>query len=104
MQTRKLEIACPVCKSTEVVYSCTPMCCFNHVCGGCKTTFEPVTAATGEKLPGVAPPDPPPDGSDPTVACDNCESTAVYMAETGSLICTDCGALLELELTEIAPG
>ncbi|MCW5978235.1 MAG: hypothetical protein KIT09_09170 [Bryobacteraceae bacterium] len=102
--TRKLAIACPVCGSRDVFYSCTPNCCFNHVCGNCRTTFEPVTAATGGSLPGVAPPDPPPEASDPTAACAKCQSIAVYMTAEGSLVCGDCGALLALELTEVSPG
>lgn len=104
MKTRKLKIACPVCSSNEVFYSCTPNCCFNHVCADCGTTFEPLTRATGGQLTGVQPPDPLPEAADPTAACARCDSTAVYLTETGSLVCAKCGTLLELELTEIAPG
>lgn len=104
MKTRKLEIACPVCGSGEVFYSCTPNCCFNHVCGNCGTTFEPVTTAQGGTLSGVVPPDPLPEAADPTASCAKCDSTAVYMTADGSLVCGQCGALLALELTGIAPG
>lgn len=104
MNTRKLEIACPSCGSREVFYSCTPNCCFNHVCASCRTTFEPVTRATGGTLSGVLPPDPLPDPADPTAACARCDSTAVYMAGDDSFVCAKCGALLALELTEVAPG
>ena len=104
MKTRKLEIACPVCASTGVFYSCTPNCCFNHVCENCGTTFEPVTKARGGTVSGVIPPDPLPEAADPTAACARCDSTAVYLGEDGSPVCARCGALLELELTEIAPG
>ena len=104
MPVRRLAIACPLCGSNEVVYSCTPNCCFNHVCAACGATFEPVTAATGAMLPGVRPPEPPPEASDPTAACAKCDSTAVYMTDDGSLVCANCGALLTLELTEVAPG
>lgn len=104
MKTRKLKIACPVCNSNEVFYSCTPNCCFNHVCADCGTTFEPVTRAKGGQLTGVQPPDPLPEAADPTAACARCDSTAVYLTETAALVCAKCGSLLELELTEIAPG
>ncbi len=104
MKTRKLEIRCPLCGSAEVAYTCTPNCCFNHVCGSCGATFEPVTKAAGGTVSGVVPPDPPPDASDPTAACARCASTAVFMAADDSLVCSDCGALLSLELTEISPG
>lgn len=104
MKTRKLELACPVCGSGGVFYTCTPNCCFNHVCGECGATFEPATRAAGGVRKGILPPDPLPDAADPTVACARCESTAVYLAEDGALVCAACGALLALEITEVAPG
>lgn len=102
MQTRKLELACPACHSAEVYYTCTPNCCFNHVCSSCGTTFEPVSKSTGATRNGVTPPDPLPDATDPTVACGRCDSTAVYMFGETELVCAHCGSLLELEYTEIA--
>ena len=104
MQTRKLVLACPVCRSGEVFYSCTPNCCFNHVCAGCGTTFEPVTTLAGGTVSGVLPPDPVPEPGDPTVACARCESTDVYAIDDRALVCAGCGALLKLEITGIAPG
>ena len=104
IQTRKLAIACPQCASADVFYSCTPNCCFNHVCGDCGTTFEPATIAAGASLRGILPPDPPPDATDPTAECAKCTSTAVYQLEDGGLVCGNCGATLNLEITEIAPG
>jgi DNA-directed RNA polymerase subunit RPC12/RpoP len=104
VNTRKLEIACPVCGSREVVYSCTPNGCFNHVCAECHATFEPVTAAAGGTLSGVQPPAAAPEPGDPTAACARCGATAVCMTENGGLVCVKCGALLALELTEVTPG
>lgn len=97
-------MACPGCASTDVYYTCTPNCCFNHVCGNCGTTFEPVTRATGQTLAGVVPPDPLPEPADPTVACAKCDATSVYRAEGETLVCARCGSALVLEFTEIAPG
>ncbi len=97
-------MACPVCGATEVYYTCTPNCCFNHVCGACGSTFEPVTKATGETVTGVRAPEPLPEAADPTVACARCEATSVYLAEPGRLVCGGCGAVLVLEFTEIAPA
>jgi len=102
VKTRKLELACPACQSTEVFYSCTPNCCFNHVCSSCGASFEPVTKFRGPAQEPVTPPDSLPDATDPTVACARCESTAVYVADQGNLVCAQCGSLLELEFTEIA--
>ncbi|HEY2015426.1 MAG TPA: hypothetical protein VGH38_18100 [Bryobacteraceae bacterium] len=104
MQTRKLEIHCPTCNSGDVFYSCTPNCCFNHVCAECGTTFEPATHKTGKRLPGIVPPDPLPEAADPTAECAACASTDVYMTEDGTVVCGKCSAVLVLELTEIAPG
>lgn len=99
--TRKLTFACPTCGSGEVFYSCTPNCCFNHVCSECGTTFEPVTVASGGTLSGILPPDPLPDAADPTAACAQCDSTAVYLTGEGQAVCAKCGALLTVELTEV---
>jgi hypothetical protein len=102
--TRKLSLRCPVCRSTEVFYSCTPNCCFNHVCGDCGATFEPATLLAGGTQPGAQPPDPLPDPSDPAAPCARCDSAAVYLLEDGRLVCTACGSLLKLEYTEVAPS
>jgi len=103
VQTSKLMMACPVCASKDVYYTCTANCCFNHVCADCGTTFEPVTTATGETLPEALPPDSPPEAAAPTVACAKCDATEVYQAG-GVLVCCRCRAVLVLEFTEIAPG
>jgi len=103
-RAQPLTLACPGCGSNEVFYSCEPKCCFNHVCGECRTTFQPVTRKLGGKRGDITPPDPLPDSTEPTVACAACESIAVYVLEDGLLVCADCGALLALELTEVAPG
>ena len=102
MQTRKLELACPACNSNEVFYTCTPNCCFNHVCNSCGSTFELTTRFTGEVLNGVIPPTPLPEATDPTVACSRCESISVFMVRESELVCAQCGSLLELEFTAVA--
>jgi transposase-like protein len=102
VQTRKLELNCPVCRSGAVFYTCTPNCCFNHVCNDCGATFEPVSRVLGGTIKGVVPPKPEPEAGDPTVACGRCESTAVYLLGDGRPVCAHCGSLLELEYTEIA--
>ena len=104
MQTRKLQIACPGCGSFDISYSCSPACCFNHVCSDCYTTFEPVTSVKGGSVAGVLAPNPLPGPADPAVACARCDSVAVYMMPDDRLVCGACGRLLELELTEVTPG
>jgi len=102
VKTKPLSLACPVCGSRAVFYSCEPKCCFNHVCGDCGATFEPVTRAAGGRQDGIEPPNPLPDASDPTVACGKCESIEVYALEDGRLVCGSCGLLLKLEMTEVS--
>jgi transcription elongation factor Elf1 len=104
VRTRKLELACPVCGSAEVFYSCTPNCCFNHVCGACGATFEPATKRGGGVVRGLLAPDPPPEATDPTAECAACGSTSVCMAEDGRVVCAKCGAALEIEYTAVAPA
>jgi hypothetical protein len=104
VKTSALTLECPVCHSRDVFYTCTPDCCFNHVCNDCRTTFEPMTARLHETLRAVEPPDPLPDASDPTVGCVNCGSTAVYVLADGRLVCAKCCMLLRLEITEVSPG
>ena len=67
-------------------------------------TFEPETTLQGGTAGGIIPPNPLPDSTDPTAECAKCNSTAVYMSEDGSVVCGQCGALLVLEITEIAAG
>jgi DNA-directed RNA polymerase subunit RPC12/RpoP len=100
VKTTKLRIPCPACDSSNVFYTCTPNCCFNHVCADCGATFEPATKAAGGTLAGVVPPDPLPEATDPTTECARCDSTAVYAAEDGTLVCGTCGARLVLEITQ----
>jgi ribosomal protein S27E len=102
VKSRKLAMACPVCGSAEVFYSCTPNCCFNHVCAGCGATFEPATKLGAGRRPGILPPDPLPEAADPTVACVKCDSVKVYELEDRAIACAGCGAVLEIEYTEIS--
>lgn len=104
MKTRKLEFSCPLCGSDEVFYTCTPNCCYNHVCGACGATFEPETRRKGGVIAAITPPHPLPDATDPTTECAACGSTAVYMVEDASLVCGTCGAALELEIGEVKPA
>ena len=104
MRTGRLELSCPLCGAADVAYTCTPDCCFNHLCAGCGATFEPVTRAIGRSSGGLEPPDPLPDASDPTVACARCQSTEVYLTPDRQAVCLRCGALLAVEMTEIHPG
>jgi hypothetical protein len=109
MTLAPIAIACPQCGSGDVVYTCKPDCCFNHVCSKCYATFEPVTARVGELTAdlGALPPDP--DASAPTAACARCGETRLFTIRDGTgpasqLVCVSCKALLTLELTEVSPG
>jgi len=107
MKLAPLAIACPQCGSHDVVYSCKPDCCFNHVCSQCYTTFEPVTTRVGEFSGDLGPLPPDPDPTGPTAACARCGEIklfAVSDAPATQLLCVSCKALLTLELSEVSPG
>lgn len=110
MQLAPLTIACPQCGSTsDVVYSCKPECCFNHVCAKCYTTFEPVTHKVGETTGELGPVPANPDPAGPTAACVRCGEMKLFAvvengSPSGQLVCVACQALLRLELTEVTPG
>ena len=104
-----LAIACPQCGSYDVVYSCKPECCFNHVCGKCYTTFEPFTTKAGELTGEIGPLPPDPDPTGPTAACARCGETRLFAIRDSVgpapwLVCVSCKALLTLELSEVSPG
>src|SRR5512144_1108411 len=105
LKTVRLRLSCPLCGSCEVFYSCTPNCCFNHVCSDCGATFETATSVSSPARGPVAPPEPLPEPADPTAPCAKCESTAVYtLEEDGGTVCGACGTRLTIEYTEIHPA
>ncbi|HEV2492234.1 MAG TPA: hypothetical protein VG204_04090 [Terriglobia bacterium] len=107
MKLAPLSIACPQCGSRDVVYSCKPDCCFNHVCSQCYTTFEPVTTRVGEFSGDLGPLPADPDPTGPTAACARCGEImlfAVADAPVPQFLCVSCKALLTLELSEVSPG
>jgi hypothetical protein len=106
MRLSPISISCPHCGSKDVLYSCQPTCCFNHVCNKCYTTFELETTRVGEMQEDFAMP-PDPDPSSPTAPCARCGEARVF-AIVGSpepqFLCVSCKALLSLSLTEISEG
>jgi hypothetical protein len=101
-------VRCPTCGSAGVIYSCEPKCCFNHVCGDCRTSFQLVTHKTGkfDHTTDIAAHEPP--SGDPTTCCAACESLRVAVVSVDShrttLLCSNCRAVLELAIEEVAPA
>ena len=93
--------ACPSCGSKEIVYSCDPSCCFNHVCSACLSSFELSTVDLGETSPPISMGQVNIDPCAPTVDCARCKSLNVYMTEEAPqrFFCTSCRAVLELVLS-----
>jgi len=101
MELLPLTVACPGCGSEDVVYSCDPDCCFNHVCSSCLHNFELFTEDLGEKIPLAGGHPPEKDSCMPTVACALCQSLNVYQlavaeGEARKLVCVSCLSLLRL--------
>ena len=107
MRTRKLQFACPVCASSQVFYTCTTDCCYNHVCNHCYTTFELETTRVGEVTESFEIPSEP-DSDAPTAPCARCHEPKVFaIGDAGpppQYACAECKALLTLAYTEIASG
>jgi len=101
-----LSFACPKCGSTEVLYSCSPSCCFNHVCSQCYATCEPETTRVGE-FTGELGPAPESDSTGPTAPCARCGENRLFAVAGDSIppnrvLCLSCRALLILELVEVS--
>ncbi len=102
---RPLSFACPKCGSRDVLYSCSPSCCFNHVCSQCYATFEPETRRVGEFTSELGPlPDV--DTTGPTAPCARCGEYRLFRVDGDSVrpdqvLCVSCRALLSLELVEV---
>ncbi|HWP46066.1 MAG TPA: hypothetical protein VNM22_02785 [Candidatus Limnocylindrales bacterium] len=106
MKLLPLTIACPGCNSQEVAYTCSPSCCFNHVCANCYTTFEPFTRALGKELSLGDLPETEVDFSRPVVSCERCHQLVVYSiaedkALENKLVCVSCHMLLELGFSNV---
>jgi hypothetical protein len=103
MKLLDLTVACPHCGSRNVIYSCEPTCCFNHVCGDCLASFELLTRDLGGELAVVENQPGERDSTAPTVACARCESLEVHRVDDGAssnqLVCVSCHAHLELDFS-----
>ena len=101
-------IACPHCKGREIVYSCEPKCCFNHVCADCRSTFEINTEKTGRSDETTPFDLSEPDSSDPTTGCAQCESLRIGVigrdGDRTLLLCGNCRALLHLAIENFVSG
>ncbi len=106
--TLKELIRCPKCGGREIVYSCEPKCCFNHVCADCRSTFEINTYKTGEfdRTSQLAFAEP--ESGDPTTGCAACESLNLAVLRSDAketlLVCGKCRAVLKLAIEEFVPG
>ena len=103
-----LSMRCPTCNSTQLFYTCTPDCCFNHLCDDCHTTFELATTVVDGTVPtgerdGLV--DAPPEDTTALHAqCAACDSMAVRVDEARvAAACGHCHARLELQVVNVRP-
>lgn len=101
-------IRCPKCGGTEIVYSCEPKCCFNHVCADCRSTFEINTQKTARFERTIPFNLSEPDSSDPTTCCAACGSlrVGILTSDDGEtlLVCGSCRAISTMLIEEFVPG
>src|SRR6266568_3934842 len=107
-RTLKEIIRCPKCGGAEIVYSCEPKCCFNHVCADCRSTFEINTEKTRKFDHQTAIGAEEPLSGDPTTGCANCDSLKLSVLSSNEtetlLLCGNCHAVLKLVVEEFVPG
>ncbi len=98
-----IQARCPHCQSSDVFYTCTPNCCFNHVCNECSSSFELSTSPLPGPVPEEAGHPPDRDSCAPTVPCAKCQGINVYQLPGGkALFCLDCRSLLKIEYENVA--
>ncbi len=100
-------VRCPHCGGSEIVYSCEPKCCFNHVCADCRSTFEINTQKTGEFDQALAASATEPESGDPTTACASCESLKIAVVRRGDqtlVVCGKCAAVSRVVIEEFVAG
>ena len=106
--TLKELIRCPKCGGAEIVYSCEPKCCFNHVCADCRSTFEINTEKTGRYDHQAVVQAEEPLSGEPTTGCAACDSLKVAVlsstADETLLLCGNCRAVLKLAIEEFVAG
>ncbi|MCC6573478.1 MAG: hypothetical protein IT462_06770 [Planctomycetes bacterium] len=101
MTARKLDLGCPLCGSHEILYTCEPRCCFNHVCTACKASFQTSTEFTGVKVEGPIESPGEKESGEPTARCAKCRSIDVVSLDDGSIACCACGAALKLVFLDV---
>ena len=108
MSTLKDILRCPKCGSAEIIYSCEPKCCFNHVCADCRSTFEINTVKTGQSTMATSLQVEEPQSGDPTTCCASCESLRVAVLSSENnltlLWCSNCGAVSKIVIEEFVAG
>ena len=101
-------IRCPKCGGTEIIYSCEPKCCFNHVCADCRSTFEINTVKTGQSVTAATITVEEPQSGEPTTGCASCESLRVAVLKSEGnqtlLWCGQCGAISKMVIEEFVAG
>ncbi len=108
LQALKEIIRCPQCGGREVIYSCEPKCCYNHVCADCRSTFELNTQKTGRFDHETAISVEEPQSGEPTTGCASCESLRVAILSSSEneilLLCARCRAVSKMVVEEFVPG
>jgi hypothetical protein len=99
-------VRCPTCGSHDIVYTCEPKCCYNHLCSDCRTTFQLVTHRTTRTADSVQLTAGEPPSGDPTAACAACESLKLAVTNATDpplLVCCSCQTSLDIAYEDIAP-
>jgi len=99
-----IQARCPLCRSDAVVYSCTPTCCFNHVCAECRAVWQQGTELLPEAPPaGIVLPEGVDAAGESYTPCARCNDPVLQLSGTDTLYCPNCRVLLRLRCTAVQP-
>jgi hypothetical protein len=100
-----VQASCPVCGAGAVIYSCSPACCFNHVCAECRASWQMGTEPTATPIPaGLETAVPPDDSGDVHAPCARCGEAVFQVGDSDALYCARCRVMLRVRCTAVQPA
>jgi hypothetical protein len=92
-----------VCGSDDVVYTCAPSCCFNHVCGTCRASWQLGTTVADAPAPATGLTGSDYDTTFPTAPCARCRNPVWQIAGRRELWCPSCRLVLNWTADAVRP-
>jgi hypothetical protein len=103
MDLEPIRTTCPVCGDADVAYTCTPGCCFNHVCAACRASWQLATEVVDVGPIAVESPRDDYDTTDPSAPCFRCGELVWQLSGRSELWCPSCGIALKCIVRDVRP-